>query len=339
MKAACLALFLALLAASFPVRSQERGVSYTVTGGGALSFAHILNDRVDNGVSSSGVEFRGQLELGITGIIPSARLRTTLTAADLLLPGTANVFGGGLFVQYAKDFRFLDRSWTVGAGIGPAYVFAPTKDAGSTWWALGFKADLRTQIAGLSMGLTVTVQQLLMPDVEDPLFVTVGVEVLTSLFGDPPPRPEPVRLEPVSTPTKKPPVPLVVANPLDTDGDGIPNAKDRCPSTRKGQKVESNGCRPISDGMIFPDLTFVSQKSLLNPGAKKELVRLAEILDANESIIVVISVVARDAMLAKKRADIIEMELQLLKIPGTRIKTAPQVGMTEAVSFNFRLGL
>ena len=38
------------------------------------------------------------------------------------------------------------------------------------------------------------------------------------------------------------------ATPRDTDGDGVPDKKDKCPDTPKGAKVDANGCPLDSDG-------------------------------------------------------------------------------------------
>jgi OOP family OmpA-OmpF porin len=38
------------------------------------------------------------------------------------------------------------------------------------------------------------------------------------------------------------------ATPRDTDGDGVPDKKDKCPGTPKGAKVDANGCPLDSDG-------------------------------------------------------------------------------------------
>lgn len=43
------------------------------------------------------------------------------------------------------------------------------------------------------------------------------------------------------------------ADPLDEDGDGVPDAKDRCPHTPHGVAVDANGCPPDSDGDGVPD--------------------------------------------------------------------------------------
>jgi OOP family OmpA-OmpF porin len=47
--------------------------------------------------------------------------------------------------------------------------------------------------------------------------------------------------------------PVAVAQPLDSDGDGILDGIDRCPNTPRGTKVDSVGCPPDSDGDGVPD--------------------------------------------------------------------------------------
>lgn len=43
------------------------------------------------------------------------------------------------------------------------------------------------------------------------------------------------------------------AEPLDSDGDGIPDSKDRCPGTPSGVQVDARGCPLDSDGDGVPD--------------------------------------------------------------------------------------
>ena len=42
---------------------------------------------------------------------------------------------------------------------------------------------------------------------------------------------------------------------VDTDGDGVPDSRDRCPNTPKGVQVDEHGCPLDSDGdgSIGPD--------------------------------------------------------------------------------------
>jgi outer membrane protein OmpA-like peptidoglycan-associated protein len=43
------------------------------------------------------------------------------------------------------------------------------------------------------------------------------------------------------------------ANPADSDGDGVPNGRDKCPNTPSGVAVNPDGCPPDSDGDGVPD--------------------------------------------------------------------------------------
>ncbi|PTU32501.1 OmpA family protein [Stenotrophobium rhamnosiphilum] len=43
------------------------------------------------------------------------------------------------------------------------------------------------------------------------------------------------------------------ADPSDSDGDGVPNDRDKCPNTPKGVAVNADGCPPDSDGDGVPD--------------------------------------------------------------------------------------
>jgi len=50
-----------------------------------------------------------------------------------------------------------------------------------------------------------------------------------------------------------PPPPPVVAPPADSDGDGVPDTRDKCPNTPKGVKVDADGCPLDTDGDGVPD--------------------------------------------------------------------------------------
>lgn len=55
------------------------------------------------------------------------------------------------------------------------------------------------------------------------------------------PKPEPV-VAPVAAPAPKPAPKVVVAAPIDSDGDGVFDPQDKCPNTPKGFKVDVDGC-------------------------------------------------------------------------------------------------
>ncbi len=44
-----------------------------------------------------------------------------------------------------------------------------------------------------------------------------------------------------------------VKDEMDSDGDGVPDSRDRCPNTPKGAPVDANGCPLDSDGDGVPD--------------------------------------------------------------------------------------
>lgn len=56
--------------------------------------------------------------------------------------------------------------------------------------------------------------------------------------------------EPVATAPKPStqPTPQPAPRPLDSDGDGVPDERDRCPGTPTGAPVDAQGCEPDSDG-------------------------------------------------------------------------------------------
>ncbi|MBF0145916.1 MAG: OmpA family protein [Magnetococcales bacterium] len=60
--------------------------------------------------------------------------------------------------------------------------------------------------------------------------------------GDPVEAPPPVQVAEVA------PAPTPVLTPPDSDGDGIPDDRDRCPGTPKGTVVDATGCDPDPDG-------------------------------------------------------------------------------------------
>lgn len=62
----------------------------------------------------------------------------------------------------------------------------------------------------------------------------------------PAPPPEPVKV--VAPPAPAPvPVPVVIAAPVDSDKDGVPDEQDKCPNTPAGVVVDASGCPVDSD--------------------------------------------------------------------------------------------
>jgi OOP family OmpA-OmpF porin len=75
--------------------------------------------------------------------------------------------------------------------------------------------------------------------------------------------PKPV-VAPVMAPPPAPPAP-----PLDSDGDGVPDSRDKCPDTPKGQMVDENGCTLKLTLHINFDLNKANIKPEFDPELKK----------------------------------------------------------------------
>jgi OOP family OmpA-OmpF porin len=66
--------------------------------------------------------------------------------------------------------------------------------------------------------------------------------------------------------------------PLDTDGDGVPDYKDRCPNTPKGAKVNSQGCWSVGH------VNFDFDSADISANAYPELNNIVDILRANPNM-------------------------------------------------------
>lgn len=74
-----------------------------------------------------------------------------------------------------------------------------------------------------------------------------------------------------------PPAPVVVAPPpVDSDGDGIDDAQDACPGTLQGMKVDEHGCAAEAASIVLKGVTFLTGSAELTPAAKTELDKAAE---------------------------------------------------------------
>jgi len=69
----------------------------------------------------------------------------------------------------------------------------------------------------------------------------------------------------------------VVKLPSDSDNDGVPDIKDKCPNTPKNLTVDHNGCPVISRLYIIFDFNKAKVKKIYYPEIKK----VAKILKAN----------------------------------------------------------
>ncbi len=84
---------------------------------------------------------------------------------------------------------------------------------------------------------------------------------LNFMFGAPTPPPPPV----VSAPPPPPP-----PQPLDSDGDGVPDSIDQCPDTPKGDRVDSVGCT-IKEEIKLERVHFETDKWELLPDSEETL--------------------------------------------------------------------
>ncbi len=58
---------------------------------------------------------------------------------------------------------------------------------------------------------------------------------------------------------------------LDSDGDGVNDCDDKCPDTKKGAKVNKDGCEIIADLTLSAEVLFGFDKSNLTPAGKAAL--------------------------------------------------------------------
>lgn len=78
---------------------------------------------------------------------------------------------------------------------------------------------------------------------------------------------------------KPAPAPVKIAQPLDSDGDGVYDTKDRCPETPMGIKVDSLGCPlPIKKTTIELRVEFDFDKYFIRPEYKQKLKEFADFL-------------------------------------------------------------
>ncbi|HEY9098540.1 MAG TPA: OmpA family protein [Thiobacillus sp.] len=88
------------------------------------------------------------------------------------------------------------------------------------------------------------------------LFRTIGCPGRGLLDTPCPVSKPPVSIPPISKPAASP-APQVAASPtpnmVDSDGDGVEDARDKCPNTPQGWKVNAEGCPLDTDGDGVPD--------------------------------------------------------------------------------------
>ncbi|MDP2226935.1 MAG: OmpA family protein [Moraxellaceae bacterium] len=67
----------------------------------------------------------------------------------------------------------------------------------------------------------------------------------------------------------------------DTDGDGVPDTNDKCPDTKKGAKVDENGCYIILKETVTQaiDVKFASGSTKVDAAGDAEIQKLAEFMN------------------------------------------------------------
>jgi OOP family OmpA-OmpF porin len=80
-----------------------------------------------------------------------------------------------------------------------------------------------------------------------------------------------------------PMAPMKEAGPMDSDGDGVLDANDRCPGTRAGATVDMAGCEVVENLTInLVEDEFDFDSAVLKPGMKQALSDLADRVKASK---------------------------------------------------------
>lgn len=120
------------------------------------------------------------------------------------------------------------------------------------------------------------------------------------------------------------------ASLMDTDKDGVINARDRCPNTPANSAIDNTGCSKESSKLLSVNLKilFDSGKSAVKPKFYSEVMKLADFMKEHEASTVVIEGYTDNAgsdefnqVLSQKRADAIANVLtDVFKISKYRVK-------------------
>jgi len=119
----------------------------------------------------------------------------------------------------------------------------------------------------------------------DPGDVIVGLG-FQFMFGAPvKPPPEMPKAAPAIEEPPPPPPPPPPPEPLDSDGDGVPDSIDRCPNTPKGDVVDAYGCT-IKDEIRLPGVTFAVNSAELTPESDQVLAYAVETLKHHPEFVI-----------------------------------------------------
>ena len=97
-------------------------------------------------------------------------------------------------------------------------------------------------------------------------------------------QPEPIAATPTPRPTPATPVPAArPAPPADSDGDGVPDNRDKCPDTPAGRIVDADGCE--KEMLVeLNDVHFDFDKATLKPEARRLLDEGAQALEEHRGV-------------------------------------------------------
>jgi OOP family OmpA-OmpF porin len=131
------------------------------------------------------------------------------------------------------------------------------------------------------------------------------------------------------------------AAPLDSDGDGVSDDRDKCPGTPAGTRVDANGCPEVGQALArLQDVYFDFNKSTLKPAARPVLEQAASSLKANPAMTIRLEghtdSVGSDSYnmrLSQRRADVVRRHLQGMGVEAARLDSIGK-GESQPVASN-----
>jgi OmpA-OmpF porin, OOP family len=179
--------------------------------------------------------------------------------------------GGGVGDRVAD----LKREGALYAEAGGGLLFALGNQTGSTRFQL--RTDVRYRKEFIHSQTDIPA---------DPGDVILGLG-FQFMFGAPvkPPPEMPKAAPAIVEEPPPPPPPPPPPEPLDSDGDGVPDSIDRCPNTPKGDAVDAYGCT-IKDEIRLPGVTFAVNSAELTPESDQVLAYAVETLKHHPGFVI-----------------------------------------------------
>lgn len=134
----------------------------------------------------------------------------------------------------------------------------------------------------------------------------------------------------------------VATGEKDSDGDGVPDSRDRCPNTPHGTRVDADGC-PIEKQapIVLKGVTFAFDSAELTPGARSRLDNVVDALKASPDMSFridgytdSIGTEAYNRKLSQRRMDSVREYLLGHGIDAGRITAAEGHGESDPVASN-----